>query len=83
MSSFAYVLLIVSLELCDVRGSILRKTENGNVEGIEEVTSLGQTFYAFRSVPYAEVPITGEDPHSGHWVDRRFKVLRTHLNIVN
>lgn len=41
---------------------------------MEEISSLGQTYYAFRGVPFAEPPITGVDPYTGEYVDRRFKV---------
>lgn len=57
----------------------VRETSNGPVEGIEEVTSLGQNYYAFKGIPYAEPPITGIDPYSGEQVDRRFKVFSKHL----
>ncbi|XP_037033649.1 venom carboxylesterase-6-like [Bradysia coprophila] len=73
MFSFVYVLLIFSLQLFNVRSNIIRKTTSGDVKGIEQTSSLGQKYYAFRSVPYAEVPITGIDPYTGHKVDRRFK----------
>lgn len=52
----------------------LRQTNNGPVEGIERISSLGQRYYAFQGIPYAEAPITGTDPYSGQIVDRRFKV---------
>lgn len=54
--------------------STLRQTLNGPVEGVEEISSLGQKYYAFRGVPFAEPPITGIDPYTGEYVDRRFKV---------
>lgn len=52
----------------------VRQTTNGPIEGIEKATSLGQKYYSFRGIPYAEAPITGKDPFSGEEVDRRFKV---------
>lgn len=54
----------------------VRQTANGPVEGVEVTSSLGQKYYAFKGVPYAEVPITGKDPYTGEEVDRRFKVLQ-------
>lgn len=53
----------------------VRQTANGPIEGIKQISSLGQKYYAFRGVPYAEPPITGEDPYTGKQVDRRFKVI--------
>lgn len=53
----------------------LRMTTNGPVEGIEQISILGQKFYSFRGVPFAAPPITGIDPYTGKFVDRRFKVL--------
>lgn len=55
--------------------STIRQTDNGPVEGIEQMSSLGQKYYAFRGVPFAEAPITGRDPYTGEQVDRRFKVF--------
>lgn len=52
----------------------VKQTANGPIEGKEETSSLGKKYYAFKGIPYAEAPITGEDPHSGQRVDRRFKV---------
>lgn len=52
----------------------LRQTTNGLVEGIILTTSLGQKYYAFRGIPFAELPIAGLDPYTGEYVDRRFKV---------
>lgn len=54
--------------------STIRQTANGPVEGIEQTTLLGQKFYAFKGIPYAEAPLTGADPYTGESVDRRFKV---------
>lgn len=53
----------------------VRRTLNGPVEGITEISVLGQTYYAFKGIPFAEPPITGRDPYTGEHVDRRFKVL--------
>lgn len=52
----------------------IRETSNGPVEGIAETSILGQKYYAFRGIPFAEPPITGRDPYTGEHVDRRFKV---------
>lgn len=52
----------------------VRQTVNGPVEGIEQISSLGQKYYSFRGVPFAEPPITGIDPYTNEVVDRRFKV---------
>lgn len=52
----------------------VRQTNHGPVEGIEQTSSLGQKYYAFRGIPFAEAPITGKDPYTGEDVDRRFKV---------
>lgn len=53
---------------------LIRQTTNGSVEGIEQISSLGQKYYAFRGIRYAEPPISGIDPYNGEKVDRRFKV---------
>lgn len=68
------LLLLVLGVYCDL--TIVKQTNNGPIEGIEQTSSLGQKYYAFRGVPYAETPITGKDPHTGEQVDRRFKVRR-------
>lgn len=52
----------------------LRMTTNGPVKGIEETSMLGQNFYSFKGIPFAAPPITGIDPYTGEYVDRRFKV---------
>lgn len=67
-----FILLLVRNMSCD--SPTVRQTANGPVEGIELISSLGQKYYAFRGVPYAEPPITGIDPYTGKNVDRRFKV---------
>lgn len=74
MFSLIYVLLVFSLLLSAVRSNILRNTENGKVKGKEDISSLGQKYYAFRSVPYALPPINGFDDDIGV-INRRFKVL--------
>lgn len=51
----------------------VRLTANGPVQGILKTSSLGQNYYAFKGIPYAEAPITGVDPYTGKVVDRRFK----------
>ncbi|XP_031627086.1 esterase B1-like [Contarinia nasturtii] len=62
--------LLFSSITCD---PTIRQTKNGPVEGVEQSTLFGKTYYAFKGVPYAEAPITGKDPYSGAEVDRRFK----------
>lgn len=52
----------------------IRQTQNGPVEGIKLVSSLRQSYYAFKGIPFAEPPITGTDPYTKQKVDRRFKV---------
>lgn len=75
------VLLPLLLLAINLRGDYMltpptiRLTTNGPVEGIQQTSKLGQTYYAFHSIPYAEAPITGIDPYSGNQVDRRFKVF--------
>lgn len=51
-----------------------RQTTNGPVRGIEQISSLGQRYYSFRGIPFAEPPITGIDPYTLERVDQRFKV---------
>ena len=72
----SYVLLLLKNEVSKVQNSspLIRQTPNGLVEGIEETTSLGQKYYAFKGIPFAAPPITGIDPYTGENVDRRFKV---------
>lgn len=52
----------------------IRRTLYGPVEGITEISVFGQEYYAFKGIPFAEVPISGRDPYTGEQVDRRFKV---------
>lgn len=69
------MLLLFPLLLCNVQCSgEVRKTANGYVKGFLDGTVLSQLQYVFRSVPYAEPPITGIDPYTQEFVDRRFKV---------
>lgn len=66
-----FVSLLVSNVYCN---QLVRQTANGPIEGIELVSALGQKYYGFRSIRFAEPPITGTDPDTGENVDRRFKV---------
>lgn len=59
---------------CDSLPSIIRRTQNGPVEGIKMRSALNQSFHAFLGIPYAEPPITGTDPYTGEQIDNRFKV---------
>lgn len=70
---------IILLLVVDVFGNpaTVRQTINDPVEGVERISSLGQRYYAFEGIPYAEPPITGIDPYTGEPVDRRFKVKST------
>lgn len=87
MNIISAVLLFSSLALGDdeqscelneknqiIDESPVRQTSNGPVEGITLTSSLGQKYYAFKGIPFAEPPITGKD-HTGEYVDRRFKVI--------
>lgn len=65
-------MFVSSVVHCD--NPLIRITANGPVEGIERTSSLGQTYYSFRGIPFAEPPITYTDPYTGEVVDRRFKV---------
>ncbi|XP_031635932.1 cholinesterase 2-like [Contarinia nasturtii] len=69
--TFMFFLLLTSKVHSDP--PTIRQTTNGPIEGIEETGVFGKKFYAFKGVPYAEVPITGIDPYTGATVDRRFK----------
>ena len=66
------LLLCISIVHCDP--FIVRQTNNGPVEGVEQTSIFGKKYYSFRGIPYAEAPITGIDPYTGETVDRRFKV---------
>lgn len=57
----------------------IRQTTHGPIEGLELTSSLGQKYYSFRGIPFAEPPITGIDLHTGGEVDRRFKVRPIHI----
>lgn len=66
-------ILLLVLSVSSNNLPTIRQTANGPVEGIEKLSSLGQKYYSFRGIPYAEAPITGTDPYTGEQVDRRFK----------
>ena len=68
----SFIQLLVHCVYCN--SPTLKQTSNGPVEGIELISSLGQKYYAFRGIPFAEPPITGIDPYTGEEIDRRFKV---------
>lgn len=76
MHRFVNLLLLVSIFVLNVHCDklLVRQTANGPIEGITQTSSLGQMYYAFKGVPFAEPPITGRDPYTGEQVDRRFKV---------
>lgn len=74
------LVLLFAFGTCFVYTSdIIRQTQNGLVEGVEQYSSLGQKYFAFRGIPFAEPPITGMDPYTGDQVDRRFKVYSFNL----
>lgn len=75
MLEFIFVSLLLFTINVDGSQPTLRMTTNGMVEGIEQISVMGQTFYAFKGIPFAAPPITGSDPYTGKFVDRRFKVL--------
>lgn len=81
MVEFISVGLLIVLVVLSVDGDpgLVRQTANGPVEGIDEISSLRQEYYAFRGIPYAEPPITGNDPYTGEKVDRRFKVRKNQV----
>lgn len=72
--ALSLILLLFSLSVHCNPATLIRRTLNGPVEGVERVSSLGQKYYAFEGIPYAAPPITGMDPYTGKQVDRRFKV---------
>lgn len=74
MFRFFRISFWIFLFVLNVQSISVRQTANGPVEGIEQVSSLGQKYDAFRGIPFAEPPITGIDPYTGEKVDRRFKV---------
>lgn len=57
------LIIFVSLSLLLQVGSVrsnshtIRQTVNGPIEGILETSVLGQKFYAFQGIPFAEPPI--------------------------
>lgn len=67
-------LLLLAINAHCNNSPTIRHTINGPIEGIQKTSIMGQKYYAFFSVPYAEAPITGTDPYSGKQVNRRFKV---------
>lgn len=69
--SLSLLLLVLNVH-CNT--STVRQTNYGPVEGLLRRSSLGQKYYAFRGIPFAEAPISGKDPNTGKEVDRRFKV---------
>lgn len=73
ISVFVLVLLLILSVSSDDNPPTIRQTSNGPVEGIEKISSLGQKYFSFRGIPFAEAPITGTDPYTGQQVDRRFK----------
>lgn len=76
MQSYIRVPLLLLLQVFNVycNPALVRQTNNGPVEGIQQTSSMGQKFFAFKGIPFAEPPITGKDPYTNKQVDRRFKV---------
>ncbi|KAG4071890.1 hypothetical protein HA402_006051 [Bradysia odoriphaga] len=71
---FITLLTLLTLGGINCAGNpLVRITSNGPVEGIEQTSSLGQSYYSFRGIPFAEPPITGKNPYTGKEVDLRFK----------
>lgn len=71
-----YFVLVLSVSCF----GLIRHTVNGPIDGILQTSSLGQKYFAFKGIPYAEPPITGID-YDGKFVDRRFKVrIEKHCN---
>lgn len=66
--------LLILLKVQCEQQRIIRQTQNGPVEGLEQISVLNQRYYSFRGIPYAEPPITGIDPYTGERIDLRFKV---------
>lgn len=75
------IYLFLSFSLVFSEKPTVRLTKNGPVEGLEMTSALGQKYYGFRGIPYAESPITGIDPHTGETVDRRFKVYYQYFQL--
>lgn len=69
-----FLQFVLNVVQSDLPKTIIRQTSNGPIEGVEQISSLKQKYYAFRGIPYAEPPITGNDPYTGEKIDRRFKV---------
>lgn len=69
-----FLLFLTIVHYVQCKRPIIRQTANGPVEGFEKKTILGQTYYSFLAIPFANPPITGKDPYTGDFVDRRFKV---------
>lgn len=67
-------ILLLALSVSSNDLPTIRQTTNGPIEGLEKTSSLGQKYYAFKGIPFAEPPISGIDPYTGELVDRRFKV---------
>lgn len=76
---FRYYCVLIIFQQCvssiNCDSPLIRQTTNGPVEGVDQISSLGLKYYAFKGIPYAEAPITGIDPYTGESVDRRFKVF--------
>lgn len=70
---FPAIFFLIANVHCNLFPSI-RQTTNGPIEGVLQNSSLGQLYYAFKGLRFAEAPITGIDPLTGEKVDRRFKV---------
>lgn len=84
LSIIVIICSIIALHSLKIIGNhskspLLRQTTHGPVEGVELTSSLGQKYYAFRGIPFAEAPITGIDPYTGEKVDRRFKVRTSNI----
>lgn len=79
MDGILFTFLIFQFFIMNVQCNLptIRQTLNGPVEGVEQMSLLGQKYYAFRGIPFAEPPITGTDPYTGEQVNRRFKVQTT------
>lgn len=69
-----FLLIVLNVVNGGLSKTIIRQTSNGPIEGVKQISSLKQTYYAFRGIPYAEPPITGRDPYTGEKINRRFKV---------
>lgn len=76
MSNMFHVLVKISFFISVVycNSPITIQTYNGPVNGTLQTSVFGKEYYSFRGIPFAEAPITGIDPRTGTYVDRRFKV---------